>query len=114
MATAMSPTAFMQLSLNANGVIEFCREVSELVEPRRVFAQSRRQRTRQEIHRNVVLAEKRRAYVRSFKSTFDCRSPLAYAMKTLVVGAEAVAAASSSADAAAMPRDVVRRICYYV
>ena len=219
MASAMSATSFAQLSFNAAGAIEFLRDVAELVEPRRVFAEGRRQRCQSEIYRNVVLAERGRAcgtgvdvstrrrdglvaarvrgrtgsrrigllawsafrggpaapprprrgysemaktslrrdgtrlarvlafrsawrfevasrprrgrdvalqrsrnrYIPSRASTFDCVSPLAGALKTLVVGAEAVSAVAPAVAAAAvarasavMPREVVRRVMYYV
>mmetsp|Transcript_11993 Transcript_11993/g.36912 ORF Transcript_11993/g.36912 Transcript_11993/m.36912 type:complete len:133 (-) Transcript_11993:769-1167(-) len=113
MATAMSATSFAQLSFNAAGAIEFLRDVAELVEPRRVFAEGRRQRCQSEIYRNVVLAERGRAYIPSRASTFDCVSPLAGALKTLVVGAEAVSAVAPAVAAAAAsfaPRVSIHRV----
>ena len=90
--SSFSAASFAQLSFNAGGALDFLRDLSELAEPRAVFTAGRRHRARAEVGRCVSLAERRRAHVPAGPGgAFDCATPLAAALKTLVVGAEATA-----------------------
>lgn len=103
--------SFNQLSLNAGGCIEFLRDTSELVDAPLVFTRSRRMRVRSEILRHVELCEDGDACVPGDLDA--CATPLAAALKTLVVGAEAVTPTTAPA-ADALPIELVHRICHFV
>ena len=76
-----------------------------------MFTQGRRLQVRREILEAVDLCERKRAWIEtdSDLGLFGCDTPLALALKTLVVGAEAVDAAST-----ALPTEMVHRICNFV
>lgn len=109
---AFSTCSFYQLAANISGGehLDFLRDASDLVELPRIFTENRRHRAQSEVLLRVALCQQKRAYVpAATRGPFDCGSQLAAALKTLVVGAEALVT-----DEAPLPRDVVEQICWYV
>ena len=109
---SFSTASFFQMSCNTalGQPIDFLRDVSELVELPRVIAENTRQRAQSQIMVSVALCQRKRAYVPAPpRRPFDGGSPLASSLKLLVYGAEALKTAARP-----LPREVVRRICFYV
>ena len=109
---SFSTASFFQMSCNTalGQPIDFLRDVSELVELPRVITENARQRAQSQIMVSVALCQRKRAYVPAHpRRPFDGGSPLASSRKLLVYGAEALKTAARP-----LPREVVRRICFYV
>ena len=109
---SFSTASFFQMSCNTalGQPIDFLRDVSELVELPRVITENARQRAQSQIMVSVALCQRKRAYVPAHpRRPFDGGSPLASSLKVLVYGAEALKTAARP-----LPREVVRRICFYV
>lgn len=109
---SFSTASFFQMSCNTalGQPIDFLRDVSELVELPRVITENARQRAQSQIMVSVALCQRKRAYVPAHpRRPFDGGSPLASSLKLLVYGAEALKTAARP-----LPREVVRRICWYV
>ena len=109
---SFSTASFFQMSCNTalGQPIDFLRDVSELVELPRVITENARQRAQSQIMVSVALCQRKRAYVPAHpRRPFDGGSPLASSLKLLVYGAEALKTAARP-----LPREVVRRICFYV
>ena len=109
---SFSTASFFQMSCNTalGQPIDFLRDVSELVELPRVITENARQRAQSQIMVSVALCQRKRAYVPAHpRRPFDGGSPLASSLKVLVYGAEALKTAARP-----LPREVVRRICWYV
>ena len=109
---SFSTASFFQMSCNTalGQPIDFLRDVSELVELPRVITENTRQRAQSQIMVSVALCQRKRAYVPAPpRRPFDGGSPLASSLKLLVYGAEALKTAARP-----LPREVVRRICWYV
>ena len=109
---SFSTASFFQMSCNTalGQPIDFLRDVSELVELPRVITENTRQRAQSQIMVSVALCQRKRAYVPAHpRRPFDGGSPLASSLKLLVYGAEALKTAARP-----LPREVVRRICWYV
>lgn len=109
---SFSTASFFQMSCNTalGQPIDFLRDVSELVELPRVITENARQRAQSQIMVSVALCQRKHAYVPAHpRRPFDGGSPLASSLKLLVYGAEALKTAARP-----LPREVVRRICWYV
>ena len=109
---SFSTASFFQMSCNTalGQPIDFLRDVSELVELPRVITENARQRAQSQIMVSVALCQRKRAYVPAHpRRPFDGGSPLASSLKLLVYGAEALKTAARP-----LPREVVRRICWYI
>lgn len=107
-----SLVSLSQLSINAGGCIVFLRDTAEVVDPALTFTQGRRHQVRREIVQKVTLCESGGAYISGAMN--DCETPLAAALKTMVVGAEAATETTATAARQALPFELVHRICNFV